>query len=63
MLSANMNWQLDKSWKLAIGVDNLLDKTYAEHISSSGATIAGYEQVDRVNEPGRVFWLQSNLYF
>lgn len=63
VLSANMNWQLDKSWKLAIGVDNLLDKTYAEHISSSGATIAGYEQVDRVNEPGRVFWLQSNLYF
>jgi iron complex outermembrane receptor protein len=39
-------------------VDNLFDKTYAEHLSRSGAMVPGYEQTVRVNEPGRTLWLK-----
>ncbi|RUO45573.1 TonB-dependent copper receptor [Idiomarina aquatica] len=63
IVSANISWAIDKDWQLAVGVDNLFDKVYAEHVSGSGATIAGYQQTERVNEPGRVLWLQSNVYF
>jgi iron complex outermembrane receptor protein len=40
------------------GIDNLFDRTYAEHLSRSGAAVAGFEQTTRVNEPGRTIWLK-----
>ena len=51
--------------KFTAGIDNLFDKTYAEHLSRSGSDsmIVGYEQTTRVNEPGRVWWLQAAATF
>jgi iron complex outermembrane receptor protein len=43
---------------VSAGVDNLFDKLYAEHLSRSGAMVAGFEQTTRVNEPGRTAWLK-----
>ncbi|HYK88203.1 MAG TPA: TonB-dependent copper receptor [Acidobacteriota bacterium] len=43
------------------GVDNLLDKAYAEHLSKSGAAVPGFLQMFRINEPGRTFWLKANI--
>ena len=46
---------------LSVGVDNLFNRTYAEHISRSGAMVAGFEQTIRVNEPGRTFWFKGSI--
>ncbi len=63
VLSLNLGWRAHKNLLITGGVDNLLDETYAEHISKSGAMIAGYEQIGRVNEPGRTLWLKMQLTF
>ena len=63
VLSANIDWEVDSQWQISLGVDNILDKTYAEHLSRSASSISGYEQIDKVNEPGRTFWLQTNYNF
>ncbi len=49
------------SVRVTTGIDNLLDATYAEHLSRSGAMVAGYVQTERVNEPGRLWWLKADL--
>ena len=61
VLSINGGWRISKALTLTGGVDNLLDKSYAEHISRSGAMVPGYVQTTRVNEPGRTLWLKLQL--
>ena len=43
---------------VSVGIDNLLDRDYAEHLSRSGAMVAGFEQTTRVHEAGRTLWLK-----
>ena len=61
--SLHASWQVTEWARLAAGVDNLGDKTYAEHISRAGSMVAGYEQTTRVNEPGRTFWVTAELKY
>jgi iron complex outermembrane receptor protein len=58
VLSLNAAWRPSDGVLVSAGVDNLFDKTYAEHLSRSGAMVPGYEQTVRVNEPGRTLWLK-----
>ena len=60
-LSMNVGYKPMAGIALVAGVDNLFDRTYAEHISRSGATIAGFEQTLRINEPGRTLWLRAQV--
>lgn len=66
-LSANAGWRPYDNLTLTAGVDNILDKGYAEHISRTGSVAAlaaeGYEQTVRVYEPGRTFWVKGNVRF
>lgn len=62
-LSVNGSRQLMEKLTFSFGIDNLLDKTYAEHLSKSGAMVNGYLQTDRVNEPGRTLWLNLGYKF
>jgi len=48
---------------LSAGVDNLFDKTYAEHLSRAGSMVSGFTQTTRVNEPGRNLWVKANVAF
>ncbi len=58
----NGSYRFNKRFLLAAGIDNLFDKTYAEHISRTGAAIAGYDPATtRVNEPGRFAWIKLNM--
>lgn len=57
-LAVNGGYRCHCGTLLTAGVDNLLDKTYAEHISKSGSMVSGYAQTERVNEPGRFFWVK-----
>lgn len=63
VFSVNGGWKPKKGVLVVAGVDNLFDKTYAEHISRAAYDLAGYTQTTRVNEPGRVVWLKGTLDF
>lgn len=63
VFSLNGGWRPKPGMLIAAGVDNLFDKTYAEHLSRGGAMLAGFTQTTRVNEPGRVVWLKGSLDF
>ncbi len=63
VLSFNSGWRAHKNLLITSGIDNLLNETYAEHISKAGAMIAGYDQTTRINEPGRTYWLKAQLTF
>lgn len=63
VFSFNAGWRPTEHLLVTGGIDNLLDETYAEHISRSGATIAGFDQIARVNEPGRVIWMKAQYDF
>lgn len=63
VLSLNGGWRYSDNLMFTAGVDNALDETYAEHISRAGASIAGFDQTTRVNEPGRIVWLRAQLTF
>ncbi len=61
IFSLNAGYRPKKGVLLSGGVDNLFDRTYAEHISKSGSMIPGYEQTVRVNEPGRTLWVKAQI--
>jgi iron complex outermembrane receptor protein len=58
VFSINAGWRPRDAVQITAGIDNVLDRDYAEHLSRSGAMVAGYEQTTRVNEPGRTLWLK-----
>jgi iron complex outermembrane receptor protein len=61
VFSLNAGWRPSKGVLIAAGIDNLFDRTYAEHISRAGAMVSGFTQTTRVNEPGRNLWVKLNL--
>ncbi|EIJ35623.1 TonB-dependent copper receptor [Thiothrix nivea] len=61
VLDAYGRYNLSKSTKVRFGVDNLLDKTYAEHVSRRNLDLSG--TIERVNEPGRAAWLKLETEF
>jgi iron complex outermembrane receptor protein len=60
-VSINGGYRSAMGLLITAGVDNLLDKSYAEHISKAGVAVSGFEQISRVNEPGRFFWLKASI--
>lgn len=63
VLSINGGWRASETLMVTAGIDNLLDETYAEHVSRAGATIPGFDQLARINEPGRTLWLKGVYSF
>lgn len=67
VFSLNGGWRVNDAVTFTGGVDNIFDKTYAEHISKtgawSGADLAAYNDTVRVNEPGRTFWMRGSVKF
>ena len=63
VLSVNAGYKVNQQIKLTAGIDNLLKKTYAEHLNLAGNAGFCYPGGVRVNEPGRTFWLRGDLRF
>ena len=63
VFSVNGGWRASKTVQVSAGVDNVFNKTYAEHISRAGAMVSGYTQTTRVNEMGRNAWVKANFDF
>ncbi len=60
--SLQLGYQPHPLIKFQFGIDNLFDKTYAEHLnrSSSGN---GIVSTDKLNEPGRAYWGRITIDF
>lgn len=59
VLSLNGAYRLSSTISVAAGIDNLLDRTYAEHLNLAGSADFGYPADPvRINEPGRTAWLK-----
>ncbi|WP_249348527.1 TonB-dependent copper receptor [Pseudoalteromonas citrea] len=62
-LALNASYSQTESLDWSVGIDNLLDKTYSEHLSKSGSAVSGYPQIGKINEAGLTFWLNANWRF
>ena len=64
VFSANVAWRINSHWRLAAGIDNLLDRAYAEHLNLAGNSAFGYPADPvRINEPGRSVWLSLDFSY
>ncbi len=64
VFSLNTARRLNDNLKLSAGVDNLFDKTYAEHLNLAGNSAFGYPADPvAINEPGRTLWAKIELDF
>ena len=58
----SMSWRPMKQAQLSLGVDNIFDVTYYEHLSRRiGDVPPGFVNFGRLNEPGRVVWFRVIL--
>jgi iron complex outermembrane receptor protein len=63
VLSLNGAYRVSKQVKLSAGVDNLLDKNYAEHLNLAGNAGFGFPADTRIDEPGRTLWTKVDFDF
>ncbi|QDF97507.1 TonB-dependent copper receptor [Azoarcus sp. DD4] len=63
VFSVNAGWRPRKGLLVTAGIDNLFDRTYAEHLSRTGVSLPGFvfPADTRINEPGRNLWLKARL--
>ncbi len=55
-------YRFTRTTELKLGVDNVFDRLYAEHVNRAYAGIFGNPQ-ERIYEPGRTFWARLDTRF
>ena len=65
VFSLNGAYRVSQYVTLSAGVDNLLDKEYAEHLNLAGNAGYGYpaSNPEPIDEPGRTLWTKVNFSF
>ena len=63
VFSVNAAYQFNPLLNLSIGVDNLLDKAYSEHLNRAGNSAFGYAATEIINEMGRNFWAKVTIKY
>ena len=65
ILSLSLAYRPDENLTFSLGVDNLLNKTYAEFVNYSEAAIPalGISAGGHITEPGRTLWLKGSCKF
>ena len=65
ILSLSLAYRPDENLTFSLGVDNLLNKTYAEFVNYSEAAIPalGISAGGHITEPGRTLWLKGSYKF
>ncbi|MBI4740370.1 MAG: TonB-dependent copper receptor [Betaproteobacteria bacterium] len=61
VFSLNAAYRPEKRVLLTVGIDNLFDRRYAEHINLAGSPVPGFDPVARVYEPGRNLWTKVSF--
>ncbi|WP_445114629.1 TonB-dependent copper receptor [Acinetobacter sp. WZC-1] len=62
-LALNASYHLMKDVDLAVGVDNVLDKTYTEHLNRAGSSGFGFASREQFNNAGRNYWARISMKF
>ena len=62
-LALNASYNLVDDVNLAIGVDNVLDKTYTEHLNKAGSSGFGFASNEQFNNVGRNYWARISMKF
>lgn len=60
VLDLSLSWRQPGLGEVAVGCDNVFDRTYAEHLAKAGTFDP---TVSRVDEPGRSLWASAILEF
>lgn len=65
VFSLNGSYRASNHLTLSIGVDNVFDTTYTEHLNLAGNSAFGYpaDLETGINEPGRMVWARADLNF
>jgi len=63
IVSMNAAYQFNEDTQLSLGVDNLFNRAYSEHLNLAGNSALGYSAFTPVNEPGRTAWARLRLDF
>ena len=62
-LALNATYNLMKDVDVAIGVDNLLNHTYTEHLNKAGSSGFGFASNEQFNNTGRNYWARVSMKF
>lgn len=62
-LALNASYNIQKDLNLAVGVDNILDKTYTEHLNKLGVGADGQVGTQQFNNTGRNYWARISMKF
>ena len=62
-LSLNGTYNIQKDLDLSVGIDNVLNKNYAEHLNKLGSSGFGYAATEQFNNIGRNYWVRISMKF
>lgn len=62
-LSLNGTYHLRDGVDLSVGIDNVLDKTYTEHLNKAGSAGFGFDSDEQFNNIGRNYWARVSMEF
>ncbi|MFI9654322.1 TonB-dependent receptor [Guyparkeria sp. GHLCS8-2] len=62
VLDLNAGYEITRNWRLEAGVDNVFDRTYAQHVNRAYSGAFG-DPTSRINEPGRTVWTRLTATF
>lgn len=62
-LSLNGSYHIMDSVDVSVGVDNVLDRTYTEHLNKMGAFGTGLPTTEQFNNMGRNYWARVSMKF
>ena len=62
-LSLNGTYNIQKDLDLSVGIDNVLNKNYAEHLNKLGRSGFGYAATEQFNTIGRNYWARISMKF
>ncbi|MGE8545222.1 MAG: TonB-dependent copper receptor [Acinetobacter johnsonii] len=62
-LSLNGTYNIQKDLDLSVGIDNVLNKNYTEHLNKLGSSGFGYAATEQFNNIGRNYWVRISMKF
>ena len=62
-LALNGTYRFNQAADISLGIDNVLNKTYAEHLNKAGSSGFGYASEQQFNNIGRNYWARMSIKF
>jgi iron complex outermembrane receptor protein len=62
-LALNGTYHVREGLDLSVGIDNILDKTYNEHLNKAGSAGFGFAADEQFNNIGRNYWARVSMKF